>query len=347
MAYTIRDVAKLAKVSPSTVSAVINEKGYVSFDTRNRVNSAIRKLDYTPVRLARYLATRTSGNVGFIVSESHFNRAEPFYTRVFLGAEIEARKHDLYVLLTSISFNGNGNSHQLPRFLQESNVDGVMIAGRVSQKLINAVLDRNVPTVMIDYGNDTHNCSKVLIDNRRGIRMAVRHLLKMGHRKIAFVGGEIDHPSVKDRLNGFYEGLEEGGIKNKSEWVIFAKGEMSPSKGNSAFKDLWSVDEKPTAIICANDAMASGVINAAKEQKISIPEDLSIVGFDDVAICTLIDPQLTTIRVNKEDLGAIAIRTLADLIHKRFTQNKIIREGVEFIERQSTSPVKREEEIHC
>ncbi len=335
MAPTIRDVARLAKVSPSTVSAVINQKGYVSKDTLKRVNAAINKLDYTPQRSARDLAKRTSGNLGFIVSDTHFSRAEPFYTRVFLGAEIEARNHDLYVLLTSVPKKYKEQKH-LPRFLRERNVDGVMIAGNIPDKLIRDVLARDIPTVFVDYGNDRFPGAKVLIDNRRGVLEAVRHLISLGHEKIGFIGAEPDHPSVRERLEGFREGLKEKNLNENRNWVIFAEGDMNPDRGADACLMLLENSQLPTALVCANDAMATGVLNVLKDIGIAVPGVISVVGFDDVPTCTILDPPLTTVRVHKEDLGAIAVQTLVDLISRRYKQSKVIREGVEMIIREST-----------
>ena len=234
MAPTIRDVAKLARVAPSTVSAVLNDKRYIAADTRARVLSAIEKLDYTPSRSARGLAKRTSGNVGFIVADSHFSHAEPFYTRVFLGVEFEARKHDLYVLLTSVAGRGARNE-PMPRFLREQNVDGVMIAGRVPEKLLKDVIQRKVPTVLVDFDGKPCDCSKVLIDNREGALLATRHLAGLGHRAIGFIGGEKDHPSAQERLEGYRTALRQANIDPQDEWVEFEGDTMNSTNGRIAF----------------------------------------------------------------------------------------------------------------
>ncbi|MCB2199055.1 LacI family transcriptional regulator [bacterium] len=336
MAPTIRDVAKLANVAPSTVSAVLNDKRYIKAETRARILSAIQKLDYTPSRSARGLANRTSGNIGFIVANTHFSHAEPFYTRVFLGVEFEARHHDLYVLLTSV--NGKAQKPEpMPRFLLEQNVDGVLIAGRVPDKLLKEVMQRKVPTVLVDYDGKACDCSKVLIDNEEGARAATAHLLDLGHRDIAFVGGEKDHPSAVERLRGYHQALATAKVAPSEELEVFEGDTMSTENGSKAFTRMWKSGTHPTAVVCANDATAFGVQLAAKELKLKLPEDLSLMGFDDVVMSGLVDPPLSTIRVDKEELGATALRVLVDRI-RRGGGATTTRVGVELIQRGSTMP---------
>jgi len=341
MAPTIRDVAKLAKVAPSTVSAVLNDKRYIKAETRARILSAIEKLDYTPSHSARGLANRKSGNIGFIVSDTHFSHAEPFYTRVFLGVEFEARRHDLYVLLTSV--NGRSSRPEpMPRFLLEQNVDGVLIAGRVQEKLLKDVIQKKVPTVLVDFDGKPCDCSKVLIDNVEGARLATSHLLELGHSAVGFIGGEKDHPSARERLDGYRAALLQAGLEVREEWVEFEGDTMSTPNGRIAFRRMWEQESHPTAVVCVNDAMAFGVQLAAKEAGLQLPEDLSVVGFDDVAMCGLVDPPMTTIRVNKEDLGATALRVLVDRI-ERGGGATVTRVGVELVTRKSTMPPKHKQ----
>ena len=176
MAVTIKDVASRAGVSLSTVSLVLNNKHNVSEETRLKVQQTIDELKYHPRRVARGLASKTTGNIGFIVTENHFSRAEPFYTKVFLGTEFEARQHDYYVLLTTVKKSFRRSQH-IPRFLLEKNVDGVILAGTIPTSLIDYIRETDLPFVMVDYLPKSGPCSAVLIDNFEGAYRAVTHLI--------------------------------------------------------------------------------------------------------------------------------------------------------------------------
>ncbi|MFH0881353.1 MAG: LacI family DNA-binding transcriptional regulator [bacterium] len=333
---TIRDVSRLANVSVSTVSAVINNKSIVHPETVARINAAIDKLNYTPRRSARGLASGRSGNIGFILSEQFFSRTEPFYTKVFLGAEFEARKHDLYVLLTSVD-KRYSCPRDLPRFLHERNVDGLIIAGKVPSEALEDLKKFNIPVVLVDYGDPDFYGTRVLMDNIRGTVLAVRHLMVMGHRKIGYIGGESDHPSARERIQGYREEMARNGIEIQEKWVEISEPMMSLDAGERAFERLLERGELPTALVCSNDAMAIGVLKNAERHGISVPGNLSVVGFDDVTEGCMITPPLTTIRVAKEDLGSMAIQTLVDVLGNGRPRLSEIRVGVELIARSSTA----------
>ena len=335
MAATIHDVARHAGVAPSTVSAVLNQRGYVHPDTLARVQQAIRELDYTPRRSARNLTNRTSGNIGFIVLDRHFTRAEPFYTRVFIGAEMQARQHDLYVLLTTVPDNYSTQKH-LPRFLVEHNVDGVIVAGMAPDRLVHDIMKTNVPVVFVDYGADDIHASRVLIENREGVSMATRHLIDKGHQKIGFIGSNDGHPSERERYLGFEDAMREAHLPVHAEWIDRDETDTTLENGVSAFTRIWQSDPRPDAIICFNDAIALGVIHSAASKGVRVPDELAVVGFDDVEAAHLVQPALTTMRVVKEDLGAAAVQALVDRISNPGRNPATTRIRVELIERASS-----------
>ena len=180
MNATIKDVAKKAGVSISTVSLVVNHKGPVTKETELKVLKAIKELEYHPQRSARGLATKQSRNFGFILSSNHFSQAEPFYTKIFLGTEFEARSFDYYILLTTIEQDVTPKN--MPRFLLERNVDGVILAGAVPRQIIDFIHKNNFPFILIDYYFSDRNDSTVLTDNATGIRLIVDHLIELGHQ---------------------------------------------------------------------------------------------------------------------------------------------------------------------
>ncbi len=314
---TIKDVAQKAGVSLSTVSLVLNRKKNVSEDTVKKVQQAIKELDYHPQRSAQGLASKKSGNIGFVLTSDHFSRAEPFYTKIFLGSEFEARKHNYYIILTTVEQNFNKKS--IPRFLLERNVDGVILAGRVPDGLIHYVQQIDIPLIFIDYFPATGNYPAVLIDNIIGAKQAMKHLIDKGHRQIAFVGGDITHPSIRDRFLGYKQAHEDAEIPFNENLVIIDEDYPGDKNGYNAMCKLRKRKASFTAIFAANDAMAFGCLRCIKEKGFAVPDQIALVGFDDVDVSWQMEPQLTTIRVNKEDMGALAVKNVVDLIssHKR------------------------------
>ena len=305
---TISDVAAAAQVSISTVSLVMNGKGPVADATRQRVRAAADRLGYAPSRSARGLAARRTGNVGFVLREDHFRQSEPFYTRVFLGAEFEARRRGLYVLLSTVPDPYDPGQHA-PRFLTEHSVDGVVVAGGVDGALLEQLAARQILHVLADYAWD--GAPAVQIDNAGGAAAVAAHLLARGHRRLGFLGAEPDHPSPTARREAFVAALADAGHPAPDRHVVVDGGPSDRATGARAAGALLDGADRPTAVFCANDALALGLLDAARERGLAVPHDLAVVGFDDVEGAAVAGPPLTTVRVHKERLGEAALGLLA------------------------------------
>ena len=313
MGGTIKDIAAKAGVAVSTVSLVLNKKKNVSDATRRKVLQAIRELNYHPQRSARGLASKRSGNIGFILTEDHFSHAEPFYTKIFLGTEFEARQYDYYVLLTTIPKDLKPKG-SFPRFLLEKDVDGVILAGKVPLRLIEYIRDQRLPLVLVDYYIKSPRLAAVLIDNVRGTYEAVNHLIELGHKRIAFVGGEIDHPSIADRLEGYQQALRDCDFAFNDGLISVDEPYTGVEDGYSATRKLLESGAHFTALFATNDSAAIGAMRCLRENGIAVPRDVAIVGFDDIEAGEHVEPHLSTVRVFKEELGAVALRKIADMI---------------------------------
>ncbi|MFQ5604166.1 MAG: LacI family DNA-binding transcriptional regulator [bacterium] len=338
MSPTIKDVAKKAGVSLSTVSLVINNKSNVSPTTKKKVQEVIASLNYHPRRNARGLASKRTFNIGFILTEDHFSLAEPFYTKIFLGTEFEARKHNYYVLLTTVKKSFKVHE-SVPRFLLEKNVDGVILAGKVPAKLIEYVQNLGIPLILVDYCLQMSKVSNVFIDNFQGARQAVSHLMKSGHRKIAFIGGEINHPSIAERLRGYRETHIEHNLPVADNLISHDEMSTGVDDGYRATCKLLDAGVSFTALFASNDTMAIGAMRCLRERNLQIPKDVSLIGFDDIEVCLQVEPQLSTVRVFKEELGAIAVRRLVEKIEKEQSMVEQSLVPVELILRESTAPV--------
>ena len=281
MKSTIKDVAKKAGVSIATVSFVINESKHISADTKNRVLKAIKFLNYHPSKSAINLVSGKTGNIGFLLTNDHFLRTEPFYTRIFLGTEFEARNEGYYILLTSVSTDFDENDVS-PRFILNKSVDGIIVAGKIPRNLIERIFDSNLPTVYVDYIPPTNSHPLVLIDNVQGALLATNHLINLGHKNIAFVGGDIEHPSLSDRLIGYKQALENANIPIKNNLIVIDAKYPDRQNGFNSAKKIFSKNKSVTAVFAGNDAMAIGVLHYLKDNVYKVPEDISLIGFDDV-----------------------------------------------------------------
>jgi len=332
---TIKDVAKKANVSIATVSLVIHDHKRISKETKLKVLDAIEELNYYPSRSARGLVSKKTGNVGFILTNDHFLRTEPFYTNIFIGTEFGARENELYVLLNTVDSNYKEND-PLPRFILERNIDGIIIAGKVPNVLIEKLCSFKLPVVFIDFQYFKDNCPTVVVDNALGGRMAVNHLIELGHKNIAFVGGDIQHPSISDRFKGFYSAMEGANIDVNKDFIDTEEDYPAASNGFNAAKRLFEKNKNITAVFACNDAMAMGVIQYLKEKGKRIPEDISIIGFDDVIPTNSTGFSLSTIRIPKMEMGVEAMRLMSALLRGDTKINKKITVPVELIVRSST-----------
>ncbi len=338
MPPTIKDVAKKAGVSTATVSLVIHDEKRISPLTKRRVRKAIQELNYRPSRAARGLVTRRTQNIGYVLTEDHFRRTEPFYTNIFLGTEFEAREHDFYILVNTIPTEFSGQDC-LPRFVKENNVDGIIIAGKVPLKLLECLEPYHLPIVFVDYYPPFGEHSAVLIDNLAGGRLATEELIRNGHKKIGFIAADMEHPSIFDRSQGYRMALEKNGIAYSTDQIITCKGIPDRESGYKCAQALHEKAPQISALFACNDAMAIGALKFFREAGVNVPDDISIIGFDDVTADLYSRPPLSSIRVQKEEMGVEAVRTITELINSKDQRPKKIVVPVELVLRESIKKI--------
>ena len=317
---TIKDVAEHANASMSTVSMVINEKGYVSDEKKREIRNSVKALGYIPSNPARNLASNRTNNIGFILRESHFTLSEPFYTRIFLGAEFESKNHNYYVLLSTVAGDYE-KGLDTPRLLKERNVDGIIVAGKVDEGLLEEVEESGIPYVLVDFKYKNAPC--VMVDNLNASIEALRYLIEKGYSKIAFMGADISHPSISARLEGYQLAMLKNG-KSDSEQLLIIDEESSPTlqTGYKLAKEMFKAKNIPDAVFCVNDAMALGVIKYADQHQLKVPEDIAVMGFDDVEGGKFSSPKLTTVRVFKEQMGELAFSQLSKMLERGMDEDQ-------------------------
>jgi DNA-binding LacI/PurR family transcriptional regulator len=306
---TMADIAHRAGVSKSTVSHVINGTRFVSAETARRVQQAIEELDYRPSMVARGLASERTGTVGLLISDV----GNPFYHQVIRGVEDVALQNDTSVFLFNASYDLD-RSLKYIRSMIDRQVDGVMfMSSRLTMQLIDELSRHQVPALILDWEEaQVEGMATIAFDFERGIREAVEHLIGLGHRRFAHVGGPPDLWTARVRQRLFVDALGERGVDPES--VLIVEGNLGIDGGREALPAIVQAASRPTAVFAANDLTALGLVWEARKHGVRIPEDLSVVGLDDIEPAGQITPPLTTIALPRYQMGALAMRTLLDLI---------------------------------
>ncbi|RLE29689.1 LacI family transcriptional regulator [Candidatus Acetothermia bacterium] len=328
---TIRDIAEALNLSPSTVSRALNNKGRVSQRTKARVQRMAEKLGYRPSMAGRGLATQSTANLGFLVSERQLLSAGSFYGEIMGGAEETAAESGYRLVFAT---NATVNA---PLLVAEGRVDGLILAGcELPPELIYRAREL-VPVVVVD--NSLPGIDSVAIDNVRGAEQAVAHLIAQGHRRIAFVTETLDNLSFSERFQGYRRALTAHGLPVDEELV--AEGVPGSECGYVAFRKLLHLERLPNAVFAANDEAAAGAIRAIKEAGLKVPDDIAVVGFDDGALAPHTDPPLTSVRVFRHHMGRWAVLRLLELLKEPDSPPIEIRVSTSLVVRGSCGALRR------
>lgn len=307
----IHVIAKRAKVSTATVSRAINRLPTVKPQLAKRVWKAVDELGYYPNMQARALVSGRSRIFGLIVSEI----TNPFFPEIVQSFEEEGLKHGYEVLLTSTVHDAHRMKEAVRRML-EHRVEGVavMTFGMEESLLVDLKL-RNVPLVFVDVGPRRPHVSNIRIDYQTGIRQAVQHLAALRHARIAFITGPLSLHSAVARREAFLKSLKE--IRMAPGDGMIVEGDHTLEGGERAFERLLGLPKRPTAVLCSNDMTAMGVMHKSHAEKIVIPRDLSVIGFDNIRITQYVLPPLTTIDMSQTQLAKTAFEALLNDVKRK------------------------------
>ncbi|HUW65304.1 MAG TPA: LacI family DNA-binding transcriptional regulator [Spirochaetia bacterium] len=311
----ISEVAKRAKVSRTTVSRVLNEKEDVSEETRRRVMAAIKDMNYRPSALARSLVRQKTDTIGVILSDI----TDPFFSRIVQGVEDVAHKFDYGTVYASMRWDPK-LKHNYINFLRNGRVDGLLMMGHTvgNEDYLREMVEENFPLVLVEYWIEKLHTSFISIDNGGGGYLATKHLLDLGHRRIAHLAGHRKARVSAERLEGYRRALGDFGIPFAEELVVYS--DFTTEDAIPAAKKLLTLSVRPTAIFAGNDLMAYGVIHAARELCIEVPRDLALVGFDDIELASMVTPALTTVHQPRLEIGSMAAWTLIQQIENKEIQ---------------------------
>lgn len=333
---SIKDIARAAKVSHPTVSRALSDSPLVNGETAKRIREIAVSLGYRPSAIARSLATKKTKTIGVVVTSI----ADPFIADVISGVEEAANDHGYSVFLANSNANPDREVKVVHSF-HERRVDGILVtASRVGALYVPLLSQLKVPIVLINnqHPDETDEfIYSVTIDNIKASTEVMRHLIGLGHKRIAYIGDRGGFQSDIERLAGYRQGLASAEYPFLAELVVHGDGK--PEGGAEAMERLLALPSPPTAVFCYNDMSALGALRVLNSHGIKVPEDLSVVGFDDLAIASYTSPLLTTVSQPKQQMGRMAMEILIKLLSRIDSKTNIKVEG-ELIVRESTAPPK-------
>ncbi len=319
-AITIIDVARMAGVSPSSVSLVINDRPGVSDETRQRIKDIIKMTKYIPNLNSRKLILQKSFNVFIVIDNDSASFDNMFYNKAIIGMLDICGSHGYNIVLAKTDCNYHNSA--LNRAVKQKNIDGAIFLGDPGEELTTDLAYNHIPFVVLDSHKLSCNYHRVYCDYSAASYTAVSYLIKNGHKKIGFIGmGSIPEFFV-DAFNGYIKALGENGISCNSSWVISA---LSDEEGLREKISLFSeLSVKPTAMFCATDLLAIYAMSQLSALGIQIPNDISFCAIDNILMAKYCSPALTTVDIDKSLMGTRAIEMLVDLINDKNPENFVI-----------------------
>jgi DNA-binding LacI/PurR family transcriptional regulator len=336
MKPTIYDVAKEAGVSIATVSKIINGKGNISTKTRKHVLQVMKKLNYRPSLVASALTGKGTRTIGLLIPDL----ANPFFAEIARSVEDRGQELGFSVIMCSIE-NNDEKAERYISTLRQKSVDGLIIGTGVGkEEILNQLLEEQIPLALIARDMPSLAVETVLVDDFIGGYLATRHLLDLGHTRIAILAENLKVVSSRERVRGYKHALKEAGLAFQDEFLKI--GDFKVEDGREKAREWLTLEQPPTAIFACNDLLAIGVIQAAKELGFHVPRDLSVVGFDNTILATITDPPLTTVAQPIEQMGRQVVDCLVQEVmnEPRAKQRIILRP--ELVVRGSTASPNRQ-----
>ncbi|KOC90908.1 HTH-type transcriptional repressor PurR [Winslowiella iniecta] len=330
---TIKDVAKRAGVSTTTVSHVINKTRFVAEETREAVWAAIKELNYSPSAVARSLKVNHTKSIGLLATSSE----APYFAEIIEAVETRCFAKG-YTLILGNAHNDLQKQQAYLSMMAQKRVDGllVMCAEYPDELLKMLEANRNIPMVVMDWGESRGDFTDSVVDNAfEGGYLVGRYLIERGHRDIGAIPGQLVRNTSGGRHAGFLKALAEANITVRDEWVV--QGDFEPESGYRAMQQILSQKQRPTAVFCGGDIMAMGAICAADEMGLRVPQDISVIGYDNVRNARYFTPALTTVHQPKERLGETAFDMLLDRITSKREEPQTIEVHPSLIERRSVA----------
>lgn len=302
---TIKDVARMAGVSTTTVSHVINKTRFVAEATQKKVLAAVEDLNYAPSAVARSLKCNTTKTIGMLVTKS----TNPFFAEVVHGVEEFCYGAGYTLILCNTEGNLTKQRDYL-RMLAEKRVDGLLVMCSDLDEQLLELLERqkDTPMVIMDWGPESPHTDQIQDNAKLGGYVATKFFIEHGHKAIGCLTGHSEKTACRERLQGFRKAMGEADLNVNEDWIL--EGDFECESAVAAAKKFIAMEERPTAIFCFNDIMAMAMISTFQQAGINVPEDISIIGYDNIDLAPYFSPPLTTIHQPKRRLGKSAVEIL-------------------------------------
>ncbi|WP_249963409.1 substrate-binding domain-containing protein [Histophilus somni] len=324
---TMKDIARIAQVSTSTVSHVINNSRFVSEEIRQKVMAVVEQLNYTPSALARSLKVKETKTIGMLVTTSD----NPFFAEVVASVERYCRQHHYHLILC----NTNDDSICLQENLQNlirKQVDGLLLMCTDSA-FETSPLNLTVPTVIMDWWPTELSADKIFEDSEQGGYLATRTLIEHQHHDIAIITGNLKKPLARNRLKGYKQALQEYNIPIRDKWII--ESHFNFEGGVKGMEQLLQLKQRPSAVFACSDTIAVGAYQAVWRHGLSVPEDISIIGYDNIHLAQYLSPPLSTVHQPKDEFAHLAVDTLLQRIKNPTESYRTLTLKPEIVLRQS------------
>ncbi len=331
MPVSIKDIARAAGVSHSTVSRALADSPLVKEETKQRICRLAREMGYSPSAIARGLVTKRTQTIGLVVTTI----ADPFVAEVVRGVEETALDHGYNILLC----NSNAQSQRelaAVNTLREKRVDGIIVsASRVGNLYLPMLVETGVPIVLVNNEHSGRYVYSVVTDDEAGGRLATEYLLNLGHTQIAYISGPKMSSTSANRLRGYRQALAARGLTPDPQWIV--PGDGGARGGEEGMARLIALPSPPTAVFCYNDMTAIGALLTARRLGWKVPDQVSVMGYDDIAFAAYTNPALTTVEQRKYEMGALAMRMMLALLGGAGAVENVLLPP-RLIERESCAP---------
>lgn len=330
---TMKDIARLAKVSTSTVSHVINNSRFVSEEIREKVLRVVKELNYTPSALARSLKVNETKTIGMLVTAT----SNPFFAEVMAGVELYCQQHHYNLIIATTNGDNERLQHHLQMLIQRK-VDGLLLMCGDARLSASSNLNIPLPLVVVDWWFTELNADKIFENSESGGYLATKSLIEAGHRKIGIITGNLAKSLAQNRLEGYKQALTEANIAINPNWIV--QSHFDFEGGIVGMNKLLAQTDRPTAVFASSDTIAVGAYQAIWQVGLKIPQDISIIGYDDIELAKYLSPPLSTISQPKAELGKLAVETLLKRIRAESTEFQTIMLEPELILRDSIHHIK-------
>lgn len=335
MGSTIIDVAKKCGYSKATVSRAYTEPDCVSEKAKSKIYAAAKSLNYTPNAIARAMVRRRTENIAFIIHEKQSPAVlNPFYSPILEAVMREsARRNYSVFVMTNLDVQ-----HRNGEVSIKKQMDGVIFVGEADPVVIGKLREQKIPVVLLNNCLDMENLLCITTSHYGGAVSAVSHLCDQGHRRIGLLAGRFSPQVNEARYKGYFDTLSLRGLKTDPRYIQ----DIDPTleAGEQAMRNLLQLEDRPTAVFCTNDTVAAGAMKAVIRAGLRIPEDMAIVGFDDSTVSHIVEPELTTVRIDMDRMGRLAAEKLFDLIDGKPSAETRIEIPTELIVRKSSQHTK-------